>query len=370
MKVLNLLTSGGLGGIEILNYDLGKYSSEDNGFAFLFGTGLTYDRMKNNGFEVYDLSGYHPKISLKRYRKLAEIANRYDIITVHHGDPYLKAYYCAIVAKCHKKGVTFVHSCWDDSLFFPKSKVKHFFGKMIFQKALNIAEITIFVSEAGKESYEKAFKLKNKTQVIYNGIGTDKIEDGTNNVVKISNPLELVYVGRIEKIKGIDLLIDALNELKNEYDFHLTIVGEGSQKVFLENKVKELNLNDRIELIGGRTDVKPYLRQGSIFIYPSICQEVFGIAIVEAMSYGLICVANNVGGIPEVLHDGINGFVNKTNDISGLKIALRKAFEAFKTKEYEVLGNKAKQTAMRFSITNTCKNLDAVYEDLINHNGD
>ena len=89
MKVLNLLTSGGLGGIEILNYDLGKYSSEDNGFAFLFGTGLTYDRMRNNGFEVYDLSGYHPKFSLKRYRKLAEIANGYDIITVHHGDPYL-----------------------------------------------------------------------------------------------------------------------------------------------------------------------------------------------------------------------------------------------------------------------------------------
>lgn len=150
----------------------------------------------------------------------------------------------------------------------------------------------------------------------------------------------------------------------------MTIVGEGSQKVFLENEVKELNLNNRIKLIGDRTDNKPYLRQGSIFIYPSICQEVFGIAIVEAMSYGLICVANNVGGIPEVLHDGINGFVNKTNDISGLKIVLRKASESFKTKEYEVLGNKAKLTAMRFSITNTCKNLDAVYEGLINYNGD
>lgn len=81
---------------------------------------------------------------------------------MHHGDPYLKAYYCVIVAKCHKKGVTFIHSCWDDSLFFPQSKVKHFFGKMIFQKALNIAEITIFVSEAGNKSYEKAFKLKIK----------------------------------------------------------------------------------------------------------------------------------------------------------------------------------------------------------------
>lgn len=369
MKVLNLLTSGGLGGIEILNYDLGKYSSEENGFAFLFGTGLTYDRMKKDGFNVYDLSGYYPKISLERYRKLSKIANNYDIIVVHHGDPYLKAYYCAIITRCKKKGVTFIHSCWDDSLFFPRNKMKYFLGKKIFQKALNIAAINIFVSEAGKKSYEKAFQLKNKTQVIYNGIGMDKIKDGSHNVVKKNEPLELVYIGRIEKIKGIDLLIDALNDLKSEYDFHLTIVGEGSQKLFLNNKIKELNLNGRIELLGGKTDIKPYLRKGSIFIYPSICQEVFGIAIVEAMAYGLVCVANNVGGIPEVLKNGDNGFINKTNDIDGLKGALRKAFESFKTDEYKLLGINAKQTAIRFSITNTCKNLDEVYGDLINHNG-
>lgn len=364
MKILNLLTSGGLGGIEILNYDLAKYSTEDNGFAFLFGTGLTYDRMQKAGFKVYNLSGYKSKISIGRYKELIKIANNYDIVTVHHGDPYLKLYYCAILNKCKKKGVTFIHSCWDDSLFFPKNKIKYFIGKRLFQKALNLANVIVFVSEAGRKSYEKNFKINSNVSIVYNGIGLDKIQDGYSNVLVNGKPIQIIYIGRIEKIKGIDLLIDSLYEMKNDYYFHLKIIGNGSEKKCLNEKIQSLNMENMIELIDGTTDVKPYLRQGDIFVYPSICQEVFGIAIVEAMAYGLVCIANNVGGIPEVLIDGYNGFLNKTNNIDGLKIALTQAFDLLETSKYKEMGNRAKETAKKFSIISTCRNLDSIYEEL------
>ena len=97
MKVLNLLTAGDIGGIEIINYDFGQYSKCEQGYAFLFGLGKTYDRMKESRYKVYDLSMYAHKISKERYRKLKEIASQYDIIVVHHGDPYLKLYYLFIV---------------------------------------------------------------------------------------------------------------------------------------------------------------------------------------------------------------------------------------------------------------------------------
>ena len=50
-----------------------------------------------------------------------------------------------------------------------------------------------------------------------------------------------------------------------------------------------------------RRDIGKYLKTADIFVYPSICEEVFGISLVEAMSYGVPCVANEVGGIPEIL---------------------------------------------------------------------
>lgn len=113
-----MLTAGGLGGIEILNYDFGLYSKHEQGFAFLFGLGTTYERMLNSGYVVYDLSEYQPKICKERKKKLLEIGQKYDIIAVHHGDPYLKYYYCYVINILKSKGIAFIHSCWDETLFF------------------------------------------------------------------------------------------------------------------------------------------------------------------------------------------------------------------------------------------------------------
>ena len=367
MKVLNLLTVGGLGGIEILNYDFGTYSSVEQGFAFLFGTGATYERMKAAGYKVYDLSNMKPKICLNRFKKLSNIAEEYDLIVVHHGDPYLKFFFNYLVAYKNKKGLVFIHSCWDDNLFFPSSKIKHFIGKKIFQKSMDIAQKVVFVSEAGKKSYDNNFKLKDNTTVIYNGIGEDKIIDGQSNVLSGSNTTRIVYVGRLENIKGVDLLIEAIGKIKDLHSVKVTIVGGGSQKKKLEELTSKLNLAELISFVGPQSDVKPYLKASDVFVYPSRCQEVFGISIVEAMAYGLICVANNVGGIPEVIEDSENGFLNITNDVTGLVKCLDNAIKALNSEKGEYISIKAKETAKNYSITNTCNKLDCLYGELVSN---
>ena len=216
MKILNLLTSGGLGGIEILNYDFGNYSRNTQAFAFLFGTGHTYERMRQDNYTVYDLSEYVPKLAKERFHKIKEIASAYDIVAVHHGDPYLKLIFIYLVKICHIKGVTFIHSCWDDNLFFPNNKLKYYFGKKLFQEAMNVSDAVIFVSEAGKKAYMENFILRDNVAIVYNGIGKDKIDDGMNHRIIKHKPTEVVYVGRLEKIKGIDMLIVALSELTPE----------------------------------------------------------------------------------------------------------------------------------------------------------
>ena len=82
MKVLNLLASGGVGGIEVLNKDIGMYSTDDNSFVFLYGTGIIYEQMKAAGLNTIDLS----KLSFPaKMLRLLEISKQYDIVVSHHG---------------------------------------------------------------------------------------------------------------------------------------------------------------------------------------------------------------------------------------------------------------------------------------------
>lgn len=368
MKVLHLLTAGGLGGIEILNYDFGQYSKHEQGYAFLFELGVTYERMLEAGYTVYDLSEYRPKICKERKNRIIDIAKKYDVIAVHHGDPYLKYYYSYVVKKIKHKGVAFIHSCWDETLFFPNNKIKNIYGKYLFQRAMNVSKKVIFVSKAGLESYMSVYRLKNNTEIVYNGVGVDKIEAGKNNQIAANCPIRLVYIGRLEKIKGVDYLIRALPEIRKEHDIRLTIVGNGSQINELQNLAKELFVSTIVDFKGGQSDICPYLSAGDIFVYPTICKEVFGISLVEAMAYGLLCVSNRVGGIPEILVDGKNGFMNNDISVEGLTLTIRRAICCLEKGTYSDIVQNAKETAQNFSIRNTCNRLDAIYEEIATGN--
>lgn len=157
-------------------------------------------------------------------------------------------------------------------------------------------------------------------------------------------------------------------ELKKEYDVRLTIVGNGTEMERLQNLAKELSVYSIVEFTGGQSNIGPYLSAGNIFVYPTICKEVFGISLVEAMAYGLLCVSNEVGGIPEILEDNINGFMNNDISVEGLTSTIVRAIRCLENGNYLDVVRNAKKTASKFSIKNTCKRLDAIYEEVTDGN--
>lgn len=364
MKVLHLLTAGGLGGIEILTHDIGAYSSHDNAFCFMFGTGKTYERMQSEGMKVYDLSGAGKKLSIRRFDELFKVARQYDIIVVHHGDPNLKLFYYVTVKTLKKRGITFIHSCWDDNLFFPNNKFKHKFGKILFQKAMDVSDKIVFVSNAGMNSYIENFKINTlNATVIYNGIGLDKLTAGERYNKNRSQKINITYIGRIESTKGIDMLIQAFRNIQNS-NVTLNIVGTGLKLEYYKNFVKTVGLEERVVFHGPQINIIPYLEKADIFVYPSTCQEVFGISIVEAMAFGILCVANSVGGIPEVISNGVNGYLNEQCTAESLKEILTMAINKSQNHEDIHIRANAKKTAKKFTIENTCKELDELIIEL------
>ena len=367
MKILHLLTSGGIGGIEILCKDIATYSNVDNVFCFLFGGGSIYEQMKKSGYCVHSLHD-NKKISLSKLSKLKCIAKSSDIIVVHHDDPFLEMYYLALIKSYPKKKyISMVHHCYDpvaDNLGYGviKRALKHHIISQMFQNSNKL----VFVSKAGLNSYAGTYHFdRRKTSIVYNGIG-EKFLDGGRGIKKEQHSLiKLLYVGRLVELKGVNVLVDVLPEIISHQDVYMDIVGDGKSRNELENKVATLGIQDRVTFHGFKDNVTPYLKDADIFVYPSKT-EIFGISLVEAMAFKCICVANNVGGIPEIIHDGKNGFLNKDNSAEGLKKALIKAIDStLDISLRDKIMNAARKTAEDFSISKTISNLEDIYQSVM-----
>lgn len=125
----------------------------------------------------------------------------------------------------------------------------------------------------------------------------------------IKRNIEISCIGTVNERKGQRFIVETLNILNTTGslpEIHFTIIGDGAIKNELEILVKKYNIEKYISFIGNSNKVTEYLLQSDIFILPSL-DEGFPIAILEAMRASLPIVSTKVGGIPEMLENGVNG---------------------------------------------------------------
>ncbi len=134
-------------------------------------------------------------------------------------------------------------------------------------------------------------------------------------------PLLTIARARIEK--GLDVLLDALAPLKNDFDFHLTIAGDGPMLPELRTLTTTLGLDGKVTFRGAlpAAQVSRELNRASIFLLPSRT-EAMPFALLEAMAQGLAIIATSVGGIPEVIVDGETGLLVEPERSDALAAAI------------------------------------------------
>ncbi|HCU22541.1 MAG TPA: hypothetical protein DF698_06585 [Candidatus Atribacteria bacterium] len=137
--------------------------------------------------------------------------------------------------------------------------------------------------------------------------------------------LSILFLTRVVLEKGIIELIDAFILLSKEYpDLELRIVGADTKDtVFVKKYLEEKDEKKIIKYIGSVTDEQKHQEYlyADIFAFPTYIEDQ-SYAIMEAMSYGLPCVASNVGGVPSLIQDGVNGLLIKPKDVNSLKEGL------------------------------------------------
>lgn len=192
-------------------------------------------------------------------------------------------------------------------------------------------------------------------RVIYGGVTPRTVpmrrsEDGAR----------IIFVGGLVRQKGVDILLGAFQAVKAaEKGAELWIVGDGRERPRLEASASGL---EGVRFLGHLEDLTAVFDGASVLVLPSRA-EGFGLVILEAMASGVPVVATRVGGIEEVVEDGVNGLLVEKEDPTALAQGILKLLKGEALRERLVRNGLA--TAKAFPWERTAREVDAVYAELL-----
>jgi glycosyltransferase involved in cell wall biosynthesis len=162
---------------------------------------------------------------------------------------------------------------------------------------------------------------REKIDVIPNAIDLDAFAGLTSNP-RTDGVKRIGFIGRLDPIKRVPLLVASLAELPAEW--RLDIFGEGQERSTIERAIAGRSLQDRVTLHGPIDRPQSALSQIDVLVLPSLA-EGFGLVLIEAMAAGVPVVAANVAGIRDVVRDGENGLLVDPTDPHALAAAIVRA---------------------------------------------
>ncbi|WP_160315440.1 glycosyltransferase [Limnoraphis robusta] len=215
-----------------------------------------------------------------------------------------------------------------------------------------------YITEAARQRFPQ---FSERIQTLANGVDLEKFVDSSLGYINPksdakSQAKQLLYVGRICPEKGSHILLEAFHKvLEKEPETQLTLVGpmgvipyeylvalsedakikdlavfhQGENwKVGLRNAFAKLNQirEDTVTLTGclAPTKLPPYYQNADLFIFPSVCQEAFGMPVAEAMVAGVPVIVSDGGGLPELVENGKSGLVVERSNADALAEAILK----------------------------------------------
>ncbi len=158
-----------------------------------------------------------------------------------------------------------------------------------------------------------------------------------------------LFVGRVVQEKNVRMLLEAyaLSDNKNTV---LLIVGDGDDRKYLEDRTKELHIDDKVVFTGTRRDTERFYKEADFFVLPSY-YESFGNVILEALASGTPVIGfkteegKTLTAVDELIENGKSGFICDNFSIEALKIAIDKSVDILDTDEYKNMRNFCAQTA-------------------------
>ncbi|MHC4547938.1 MAG: N-acetyl-alpha-D-glucosaminyl L-malate synthase BshA [Planctomycetota bacterium] len=173
----------------------------------------------------------------------------------------------------------------------------------------------------------------------------------------------LLHVSNFRPVKRSLDVIDVFARVAREVPARLLLVGEGPELLAAEARAAECGLGERVQALGQRGEIERVLPCADLFLLPSE-SESFGLAALEAMACGVPPLASNVGGLPEVIEDGVSGILCAPGDVDGM--ATRALALLSDPEAYRAMAGAARARAVeRFDRSFWIGEYEAAYRELL-----
>jgi glycosyltransferase involved in cell wall biosynthesis len=249
------------------------------------------------------------------------------------------------------------------SLSSKRALTDYFEKKYLLKRyAINGGNHFIAISEDIKLFLKSVLPLKISTiHLLQNAIDVKRFEKPAEFVSTKDNKIfELVSIGRLDKNKNHQFLVDVVKALTNkQIPVNLTIIGDGTERKVLQEKINHLDLAHRISLVGIQDNVEEFLWNADLYVHSALT-EGFGLTLLEAMAAGLPVITIDGGGNKNLIRHGENGFIITEQDVSLFSEFINELFQNPTLRE--LTSNYAKEFANNFDITTYIDQLITIYK--------
>ncbi|MEM2146428.1 MAG: glycosyltransferase [Candidatus Jordarchaeaceae archaeon] len=366
-NLLQLIYKLEVGGAERVVCSLAKEldKSKFNVGVASFKGGPLADELRKEGIPVFVI-GKKWKFDVVFFLRLLRLLlkQRIDILHAHTFSPNFWGRIASIVARVPII-ITTEHTV---------ASYKKVWQRRIDKYLSNFSNAIIAVSNEVKKTLVSYCNIDPfKIVVIHNGINYNNQKTLTveqlcilREHLKLKFGLPVILtIGRLSAPKGHIFLLEAISMLlKDNIKAQFLIAGDGPLRNQLEQRAKQLEIQEYVNFLGFRDDVETLLQLADIIMFPSI-REGFSIALLEAMAAGKPIIATDVGGNKEAIQSGISGILVPPQDANALKEAL-----LFMLRYKEIALNMGKAGEKRFqenfTISITLTKIQTLYQNLIN----
>ncbi len=348
-SILHISRTMDIGGAERIVYQLSSDLKDEFDSVHVASTGgLWESELAAQGIQhhkILDIDSKNPVTVLKLLFSIHQIIKQKGI-TIVHTHHRMAAFYIRLLKLVHPK---LIHVYTAHNVFKDKLPLYGF--------ALKNAK-SVAVGEAVNKNLKEDVGITD-SRVIYNGVVLKETDEQVDEIISYDG-IKLGCIARLSEQKGLTYLLDAMSLLTIK-DIRLFIVGEGELREELENKVKELNLQDSVIFLGYRKDIVECINSFDFCVLPSVF-EGFGLVAIEAFMNSKTLVATDIPGLNEVVTNK-NGVLVPAKDPAALASAIDKlATDA--TLRQELASQAKKDYENRFSYPMFLENYRALYREI------
>jgi N-acetyl-alpha-D-glucosaminyl L-malate synthase BshA len=261
--------------------------------------------------------------------KLVDVAlsHKLDLLHVHYAIPHAAAAYMAQqILRDQGYALPFITTLHGTDITIVGRDEAY---RAIVNFSLNHSDGISAVSNYLRDETVRQFDVeKESIAVIHNFIDLNRFRPNPNKRARESvTPCRerlaphgeriLMHASNFRAVKRVEDILAVFAKVQRQIPARLVLLGDGPERMKMEHDVRSLGLQGQVDFLGKQDEVERFLPSADVFLMPSE-NESFGLAALEAMACGVPVISSRSGGLPELVEDGVSGFLDPVGDVEAM----------------------------------------------------